>query len=113
MGIVRIGHVSIKVMDMATALKHYENVLGMKKTMEDKHGNVYLKCWDEWDKYSLILTPSDQAGLTQVAYKVEKDSDLDELQKESRSLWRCHNPPGRRHAAVHRAPAAVQPAQRP
>jgi len=31
MGIMRIGHISIKVMDMAAAVKHYENVLGMKK----------------------------------------------------------------------------------
>ena len=80
MGIARIGHVSLKVMDMAAAVKHYEKVLGMKNTMEDKHGNVYLTCWDEWDKYSLILTPSDQAGLNHVAYKVEKDADLDDLQ---------------------------------
>lgn len=82
MGIMRIGHASLRVMDMAAALKHYENVLGMKKTMEDKHGNVYLKCWDEWDKYSLVLTPSDQAGLNHVAYKVENDADLDDLQKK-------------------------------
>ncbi|MFZ2393154.1 catechol 2,3-dioxygenase [Rhodoferax sp.] len=82
MGIMRIGHASLRVMDMAAALKHYEKVLGMKKTMEDKHGNVYLKCWDEWDKFSVILTPSDQAGLNHVAYKVEKDSDLDDLQKK-------------------------------
>ena len=81
MSVMRIGHASLKVMDMAAAVKHYENVLGLKKTMEDKHGNVYLKCWDEWDKYSLILTSSDQAGLNHVAYKVEKDADLDELQK--------------------------------
>ena len=82
MGILRIGHVSLRVMDMAAALKHYENVLGMKKTMEDKHGNVYLKCWDEWDKYSLVLTPSDQAGMNHVAYKVENDADLDDLQQK-------------------------------
>ncbi|NMM14514.1 MAG: catechol 2,3-dioxygenase [Rhodoferax sp.] len=82
MGILRIGHVSLRVMDMAAALKHYENVLGMKKTMEDKHGNVYLKCWDEWDKYSLVLTPSDQAGMNHVAYKVESDADLDDLQQK-------------------------------
>ena len=81
MGVMRIGHASLRVMDMPAAVKHYENVLGMKKTMEDKHGNVYMKCWDEWDKYSLILTPSDQAGLNHVAYKVEKDEDLDALQK--------------------------------
>jgi len=80
MSIMRIGHVDINVMDMAAAVKHYENVLGLKSTMQDKTGKVYMKCWDEWDKYSLILTPSDRAGVNHVAYKVEKDSDLDRLQ---------------------------------
>jgi catechol 2,3-dioxygenase len=80
MGVMRIGHVSIRVMDMKAAVKHYRDVIGMNVTMEDKAGNVYLKCWDEWDRYSVILTPSDQAGMNHVAYKVEKDEDLDELQ---------------------------------
>jgi len=86
MGILRIGHVSMRVMDTEAARKHYENVLGMKTTMEDKHGNLYLKCWDEWDKFSVILTPADQAGLNHVAYKVEQDADLDAFQKESRLM---------------------------
>ena len=80
MGVLRIGHASLRVMDMAAAVHHYEKVLGMKTTMQDKAGNVYLKCWDEWDKFSLILTPSDQAGLNHVAYKVKDDADLDALQ---------------------------------
>ena len=29
MGVMRIGHISVKVMDMAAALQHYEKVLGM------------------------------------------------------------------------------------
>lgn len=82
-GVMRIGHANLRVMDMAASLRHYENVLGMKRTMEDKHGNVYLKCWDEWDKYSLILTPSDRAGLEHVAYKVERDSDLDDIRRKA------------------------------
>jgi catechol 2,3-dioxygenase len=82
MGVLRIGHVSLRVMDMAAAVKHYSNVLGMKVTMEDKAGNTYLKCWDEWDRYSVVLTPSDQAGMNHVAYKVEKDGDLDAIQKK-------------------------------
>jgi len=81
MGVMRIGHVSLKVMDMAAAVSHYENVVGMTKTMEDKHGNVYLKCWDEWDKFSLQLKKADAAGMDHVAYKVEHDADLDELKK--------------------------------
>ena len=80
MGVLRIGHISIRVMDMDAAVKHYEEVLGLKTTMKDNAGNVYLKCWDEWDKYSLILTPSDRAGINHVAYKVEKDEDLDAFQ---------------------------------
>jgi catechol 2,3-dioxygenase len=79
MGVMRIGHVSLKVMDIQAAVKHYRDVIGMTVTMEDKSGNVYLKCWDEWDRYSVILTPSDQAGMNHVAYKVEKDADLDDL----------------------------------
>jgi catechol 2,3-dioxygenase len=82
MGVMRIGHASLKVMDLDQALRHYENVLGMKRTFEDGNGNVYLKCWDEWDRYSLILTPADSAGMNHVAYKVEKEEDLDELQRK-------------------------------
>jgi catechol 2,3-dioxygenase len=81
MGVMRIGHASLRVMDLDAALRHYENVLGLKTTMFDKEGNAYLKCWDEWDKFSLILTQSDRAGLNHVAYKVEKEEDLDTLQK--------------------------------
>lgn len=84
MGIMRIGHISIKVMDMQAAVKHYEDVIGMRTTHTDAEGNVYLKCWDEWDKYSVILTPSDQAGFNHVAYKVTKDSDLDALAQSIR-----------------------------
>jgi len=80
MGVLRIGHASLRVMDIAAAVKHYEEVLGLKTVMKDNAGNVYLKCWDEWDKYSIILTPSDRAGLNHVAYKVEKDEDLEALQ---------------------------------
>lgn len=80
MGVLRIGHVSIRVMDIDAAVKHYEEVLGLKTTMKDDAGNVYLKCWDEWDKYSLILTPSDRAGINHVAYKVQDDADLEALQ---------------------------------
>jgi catechol 2,3-dioxygenase len=81
MGVMRLGHVNLRVLDMDAALKHYENVLGLIRTDEDSDGNVYLKCWDEWDKYSLMLTKSDRAGMNHIAYKVENDADLDTLKK--------------------------------
>lgn len=79
--VLRLGHASLKVMDMDAAVNHYENVLGMKTVARGKEGHVYLKCWDEWDKFSLILTPSDRAGLNHVAYKVRSEQDLDVLKQ--------------------------------
>lgn len=78
MSVMRIGHVNLRILDMAAALEHYEDILGLSRTGEDDDGNVYLKGWDEWDKYCLILSPSDRAGMNYVAYKCESDSDLDE-----------------------------------
>jgi catechol 2,3-dioxygenase len=77
MGVLRIGHVNLRVLEMAPALSHYESVLGLIKTDQDASGNVYLKGWDEWDQYSVILSVADSAGMNHVAYKVESDADLD------------------------------------
>lgn len=81
MGVLRIGHVNLRVLDMEAAVNHYENVLGMKKTHVDEQGNVYLKAWDEWDKFSVILTETNRAGLNHIAFKVEKDKELDEFEQ--------------------------------
>ena len=77
MGVMRIGHINLRVLDMDAALDHYENTMGLSRTDTDADGNVYLKCWDEWDKYSVILTEADAAGMNSIAFKVEKDADLD------------------------------------
>ena len=82
MGVMRIGHINLRVLDMEAALKHYEGVLGLIRVDEDADGNVYLKGWDEWDKYSVILSPADQAGMNHVAFKVRRDTDLDALQEK-------------------------------
>lgn len=77
--IMRIGHVDINVLDIKESRDYYVDVMGMEVTREDADGTLYLKCWDEWDKYSLILRPSDEATYNRVGYKVENDSDLDAI----------------------------------
>jgi catechol 2,3-dioxygenase len=81
MGVLRIGHINLRVLDMESALNHYEKVLGLLRTDKDKKGNVFLKGWDEWDKYSVMLSQSDSAGMNHMAYKVESDADLDTFRK--------------------------------
>ena len=77
MTVLRVGHINLRVLDMEAAVKHYVDVLGMTKTHEDSQGRLYLKGWDEWDKYSIVLTESDVAGMNHIAYKVKTDADLD------------------------------------
>ncbi|MGH8516702.1 MAG: catechol 2,3-dioxygenase [Panacagrimonas sp.] len=79
MGIMRIGHVCLEVTDIAAARQHYENVLGLIPTDVDSDGSVYLKGWDEWDRYSVVLKPAAKSGLAHFAFKCEHDRDLDVL----------------------------------
>ena len=81
MGVMRISHIKIQVLDMEASLKHYVNVIGMKLVHTDSAGCAYLKCWDEWDKYSVVLTEADTAGIVNLGYKVENDGDLDEFKQ--------------------------------
>ncbi len=75
-GVLRIGHINLRVLDMEAALNHYTNILGMKQTDADDQGNIYLKCWDEVDKYSVILSKADTAGMDHIAYKVASEAEL-------------------------------------
>jgi len=77
--VMRIGHVSVRVTDIEKARNHYSNVIGLIETHRESGGTTYYKAWDEWDRYSVILTPSDHAGANYIAYKVERDSELDTL----------------------------------
>jgi catechol 2,3-dioxygenase len=81
MGVIRIGHVSLRVTDIEKARNHYESVVGLIETHRDNDGTTYYKAWDEWDKYSVVLNPADHAGANYIAFKVENDADLDSLKK--------------------------------
>jgi len=96
MKVMRLGHISVRVTDMAAAVNHYENVLGLIKTHEAGNGDVYFKAWDEWDKYCLVLTLADEPGLNHVAYKVSADADLDGFRKrvEAYGISTAEVPPG-------------------
>jgi len=75
-GIMRPGHVQLRVLDIDEALDHYCNNMGLIETDRDDQGRVYLKCWDEQDKFSVVLEPSDSSGMNHMAFKVRNVEDL-------------------------------------
>src|SRR3546814_19937987 len=69
-GVLRPGHVQIRVMEMEPAVKHYTELLGLIETHRDQQGRVYLKGWTEPDLFSVVLREADEAGMDFKGFKV-------------------------------------------
>lgn len=79
-GLLRLGEVCIRVMDMKKSRNHYDTILGLHEVMEDPQGRVYYKAWDEHDHHSIVLQPSDRPGMEYFAFKVYDDATLTALE---------------------------------
>jgi catechol-2,3-dioxygenase len=105
-GHLRPGHVCIRVTDMNQAVKHYTDHLGLIETDRDDLGRVYLKGWDEYDWFSVVLRETQEAGMDFMAFKVRgrhgrRIHGL--LQQGARR--RHHQAPGARQTASRLLPA--------
>ncbi len=81
-GVLRPGHIQLKVLDLAESVEFYGNVLGLIETGRDAQGRVYFKTWDERDHHSVILRQADSAGIDFFAFKVDSDATLAKLEKD-------------------------------
>jgi catechol 2,3-dioxygenase len=81
-GVMRPGHIQLRVLDMKEALEHYRDLIGLIEVETDNQGRVYLKGWTEVDKFSVVLREADEPGMDFVAYKVVSTEVLDQLKKE-------------------------------
>lgn len=80
-GVMRPGHVQIRVLDLDEALQHYVDLLGLIEMDRDDLGRVYLKGWTEVDKYSVVLREADQPGMDFMGFKCLNEGTLDQLQQ--------------------------------
>lgn len=85
-GVLRPGHIQIRVMDMGEALTHYKDRLGLQETDRDSSGRVYLKGWDERDWFSVVLCEGDEPGMDFMAFKVDSADTLKRLEGRVREF---------------------------
>lgn len=78
-GVLRPGHVALRVLDLSAAVRHYTEVLGLVETGRDSKGRVYLKAWDEADHHSVVLRQTDCAGMDYMAWKVDSEATLESM----------------------------------
>lgn len=78
-GLLRLGEVCLRVMDIKKSRNHYGTILGLHEVMQDDKGRLYYKAWDEHDHHSIVLQPSDRPGMEYFAFKVYDDATLTAL----------------------------------
>ncbi|ATE61292.1 catechol 2,3-dioxygenase [Thauera sinica] len=88
-GVLRPGHVVIRVLDMAAALNHYVEVLGLIETARDDKGRVFLKAWDEHDHHSVVLREADEAGMDYMGWRVDSPATLKKLAADLEASGLC------------------------
>ena len=83
-GVLRLGEVCVRVLDMDEARTHYGDHLGLIETLRDGDDRTYYKAWDEHDCHSVIIQKSDGCGVEYVAFKVLDDATLSDLDQRLR-----------------------------
>jgi catechol 2,3-dioxygenase len=78
-GVLRPGHLQIRVLDLEQAVKHYTEVLGLIETARDRNGRVFLKAWDEHDHHSVVLREANEAGMDYMGWRVDSPATLKKL----------------------------------
>ena len=86
-GVLRPGHIQLKVLDLDESVDFYSNTLGLIETGRDAQGRVYFKTWDERDHHSVILRQADSAGIDFFAFKVDSEATLDKVIRNVASSW--------------------------
>ena len=81
-GVMRPGHVQIRVLDVEAALVHYRDRLGLIEVNRDSDNRAYLKGWTEIDAFSVVLREADEPGMDFMGFKVTTPEVMKSLKAE-------------------------------
>src|SRR6187455_1241158 len=74
--IAHLGHVELLTPKIEDSRRFFIDVMGMTQSGE-KDGSVYLRGWDDYERYSLKLTDAKTSGLGHVAYRTRSPQALE------------------------------------
>lgn len=76
--IAHLGHVELLTPEPEGSLWFFTEVLGL--TENGRRGNsVYLRTWDDYEQYSLVLTAHETSGIRRTALRTSGPSELEGL----------------------------------
>jgi catechol 2,3-dioxygenase len=78
MPVTRVGHVELFSRDLDRSQDFYVDVLGMVET-ERTQDHLYLRCIEDREHHTLMLTRADRNGLGHIAFRVDDPDELERL----------------------------------
>ncbi len=76
MDIAHLGHLELRTPKFDDSVRFFVDVLGMTLSGE-KNGSAYLRAYDDYELYSLKLTPAKNNGMEHVAYRTRSPQALE------------------------------------
>src|SRR5690349_5055580 len=74
--IAHLGHVELLTPKFEESRRFFIDVMGMTQSGE-KDGSVYLRGWDDYERYSLKLTDSKTSGIGHIAFRTRSPQALE------------------------------------
>ncbi|WP_027940878.1 catechol 2,3-dioxygenase [Amycolatopsis taiwanensis] len=85
--IAHLGHVELLTPEPERSLWFFTDILGMTENGRDGD-SVYLRTYDDYEQYSLILTGHETSGLRRTALRTSSQENLDRLAKRAEQAGR-------------------------
>lgn len=76
MDVAHLGHVELLTPKPAESLAFFRDVMGMTVSGEEG-ASVFLRGWDDYERYSLVLTASTTSGLGHAAFRTRSAAALE------------------------------------
>ena len=76
--IIRMSHIELGVTDLARSRPFYTDILGLIET-EQVDNSLYLRCLEERNHHSVVLTETDAPVVKRLGFKVSSEADLDAI----------------------------------
>jgi catechol 2,3-dioxygenase len=91
MSVSHVGHVELRVPDVAQSVEFLTKFVGLRLTAEE-NGSAYLRAWQDFDHHTLQLTEAREGELGHIAWRVPDKSGVlaieDELKsRDIESVW--------------------------
>ncbi len=71
-----LAHLEITSPDVEASAVFYEEKFGMR-IVERAEGKIYLRCWGDYYRYSLVVVPGEDASLARMAWRTNSPAALE------------------------------------